>query len=89
MDIMKNLKFSAIRNQYGTFIIDSLILLPWFFGPLAVFLTVRYIYRRLGRKKWIIPSLFGLIILGFWLIAGGLYFDVELAAKPVWHQFGK
>lgn len=63
------------NNQNGTFLIDSLFLLPWIFGPFIAYITVRHLYRLFGRKKWFISALFLLTICGFWLIAGGLYFD--------------
>lgn len=66
-----------IRSQKGTFVIDALILLPWFFGPLVVYLSVRYLYRWFSRsrKKYIIPVLALYTLKVFWIIAVGLYFD--------------
>jgi len=64
-----------LRNEKGTFIIDSLLLLPLFFGPTIVFLTTRHLYYWLGRKKAIIPVLAILTLSGFWLIGGGLSLD--------------
>lgn len=64
-----------LKNEKGTFVIDILILLPLVFGPLIVYLATRHIYRWFGRRKLIIPFFSGLVIKGFWLAAGGLYFD--------------
>lgn len=74
MSFDRHMKY--LRNEKGTFIIDSLLLLPLFFGPLIVFLTTRYLYRWLGRKRMIIPALAILTLSVFWLIGGGLYFDL-------------
>jgi hypothetical protein len=62
------------KNKNGAILID-IILLPLVFGPLIIFLTVRYLYRWLGMKKWILPFLFILTLLGFWLTSGLAYFD--------------
>lgn len=63
-----------IKNEKGTFLIDAFLLLP-FCGILIVYLVARHLYRLLGRKKYIVPSFSFLVLSGFWIIAGGLYFD--------------
>lgn len=49
----------------ASFLLDLPILLP-FFGFLA---------GRLGKTKGQKRLLYGVVLIGFWLIAGGLYFD--------------